>query len=501
MAKLVWNRPGENVFQTGVDQGVLYPMDRAGVPWNGLVAVEQSSDGGDLESFYFDGIKYFDMVSGEDFKATVEAFTYPPEFDPCLGEVEIIPGMSMASQFRQTFGLAWRTKLGNDLDGQDAAYKIHMVWNATAAPSSRRYQTLNDSPELANFNFEIKAVPTLPGMDLNDPFSDPADWVWPAGFGMAGWPMGPDGNTPVPGWRATSYVMVRSDQFNPDDLKLLEDKLFGTLDTLPFLPTQLDVAKLLTGIDTGFNYPFDPGDIDPGGGGGGGEPVYEIRRVQADAFSGAPGSAYTPPTDPHGGDYVAYIDPQGGPVVQAGDGQLFFPEYIEGTLSRFLWRSYSGTPAYDYASVCGYEVTFTPVSNAWQDLSIEAKMVLGNFQVTMGIKKNRLETVVASPGGPFFGEYELPYANIDTTAWLTMKLLPNGNWSLGYAGGTNIVEGNFGSAVSKTLGDPDHTYRGSMYLDNSWDGYVDYSTDPATVTGAVSGMRIKDFYFWVDEPI
>jgi hypothetical protein len=275
VAKLEWDKTGKKFFETGIDHGVLYPNNGPGVPWNGLISIEEQVSGGETEAYYFDGIKYFDDVAVEDFQASLRAFTYPDEFAACEGSTTIVPGFVAEYQTRQTFGLAWRTRAGNDVDGVEHGSQIHIVYNATAAPSSKAYETLSDSPTPVEFEWTINAVPPLPGQGLGNSGGDPnvdfLDWMWPPGYGMPGWPKGPDGNTLVDGWWAMPYVVIDEQDVVPDIYISLVDRLNGTPETLPYLPSPLDLVNLLNGFDIP-DAPLDPNyvPVDPGGGDGGG---------------------------------------------------------------------------------------------------------------------------------------------------------------------------------------------------------------------------------------
>lgn len=164
MAKLVWDAVGERFFETGVDHGVLYVRDNTGayptgVAWNGLTTVTESPSGAESNPQYADNMKYLNLVSAEEFGATIEAFTYPDEFGACDGTAEPEPGLLLGQQSRKTFGLCYRTKIGNDVDGQDAGYKLHLVYGALAAPSEKAYATVNDSPEAITFSWELTTSP------------------------------------------------------------------------------------------------------------------------------------------------------------------------------------------------------------------------------------------------------------------------------------------------------------------------------------------------------
>ena len=163
MAKLTWDDTGTRFYETGVDQGVLYVRDSngaypLGVPWNGLINVTESPEGAEPNAQYADNMKYVNIQSTEEFKATIEAFTYPEEFAECDGSAQPKPGAFIGQQERKTFGLVYRTKIGNDLT-QEAGYKLHIVWGAVAAPSEKAYATINDSPEPTTFSWEITTTP------------------------------------------------------------------------------------------------------------------------------------------------------------------------------------------------------------------------------------------------------------------------------------------------------------------------------------------------------
>src|SRR3982751_3135533 len=152
MTKLLWDKTGERTYETGVDHGVLYEIDEAGeyssgVSWNGLTTVTESPTGAEATPTYADNIKYLNLISVETFEGTVEAYTYPDEFAQCDGSESPTPGVAVGQQTRKTFGLSYRTRLGNDIEGTDFGYKLHLIYGATAAPSEKAYATINDSPE------------------------------------------------------------------------------------------------------------------------------------------------------------------------------------------------------------------------------------------------------------------------------------------------------------------------------------------------------------------
>lgn len=164
MAKLVWDKSGERLYETGVKQGVLYPQDTAGtypkgVAWNGLTAVTETPSGAETTALYADDIKYVNLISAEELGGTIEAYMYPDEFAECDGSVALTPGMYIGQQDRKTFGLCYRTTLGNDTDSNNHGYKLHIIYGALAAPSEKAYATINDSPEVITFSWEFKTTP------------------------------------------------------------------------------------------------------------------------------------------------------------------------------------------------------------------------------------------------------------------------------------------------------------------------------------------------------
>jgi hypothetical protein len=196
MAKLTWDTTGDRFFETGLDRGVLYVMKDGkygtGVAWNGLTSVSESPEGAELTELWADGIKYANMRSAEDMKATVEAYTYPEEFEACDGTASLVPGVTVGQQKRATFALCYRTLVGNDQDGTDHGYKIHIIYGATVSPSQKQYQTVNDSPEAITFSWEMSTTPVN-----------------------------------VTGMKTTALVVIDSTKVSSDSLKKIEDKLYG----------------------------------------------------------------------------------------------------------------------------------------------------------------------------------------------------------------------------------------------------------------------------------
>lgn len=171
--KLVWDKTGERLYETGVDHGVLYPIQTGGVynkgvAWNGLSAVSESPSGAEASPIYADNIKYLNLMSAEEFGATIEAYMYPDEFAECDGSVEVVPGMFAGQQSRKTFGLSYRTILGNDVDNNDYGYKLHLIYGALAAPSEKGYSTINDSPEPITLSWEISTTPVAINTVIDD---------------------------------------------------------------------------------------------------------------------------------------------------------------------------------------------------------------------------------------------------------------------------------------------------------------------------------------------
>lgn len=162
--KLVWDKTGEHFYETGVKNGVLYPMSASGtypkgIAWNGLTAITESPSGAEATALYADDIKYLNLMSNEEFGATVEAYTYPDEFAECDGSASLTEGVYIGQQARKTFGLCYRTTLGNDAKGNDYGYKLHIIYGAMASPSEKAYSTINDSPDAITFSWELSTTP------------------------------------------------------------------------------------------------------------------------------------------------------------------------------------------------------------------------------------------------------------------------------------------------------------------------------------------------------
>lgn len=171
MSKIVWDQDSKRLYETGVDHGVLYPKTKdgkyeGGVPWNGLTGVTESPSGAEPTALYADNIKYLNIKSAEEFGCTIECYTYPPEFKACNGEAELAVGISVGQQTRKPFGFCYRTILGNDSEGNDYGYKLHLVYGCEASPSEKSFETVNDSPNAITFSYEVTTTPVSVGNGL-----------------------------------------------------------------------------------------------------------------------------------------------------------------------------------------------------------------------------------------------------------------------------------------------------------------------------------------------
>lgn len=218
MAAITWDATGERLFETGVDHGVLYPISSSGtydngVAWNGLSAITESPSGAEATAVWADNIKYVNLLSAEEFGATVEAYTYPDEFAICDGTAELVDGVIVGQQARKVFGLCYRTKIGNDVDGNDHGYKLHIIYGAQASPSEKAYSTINDSPEAISFSWELTTTPVN-----------------------------------VTGMNATSYLVIDSTKCDAEKLTALEKILYGSAepDAAPRLPLPDEIKTLMT---------------------------------------------------------------------------------------------------------------------------------------------------------------------------------------------------------------------------------------------------------------
>lgn len=215
MAKLVWNEAGKRLYETGVDRGVLYVSNGSGgynkgVVWNGLVSVNESPSGAEATPLYAGNVKYVELMSNEEFGASIEAYTYPEEFEQCDGSAELADGITIGQQPRKSFGLCYRTKIGNDTAGDEHGYKIHLIYGAKAAPTEKSYTTINDSPEAITFSWEITTTPIE-----------------------------------VAGHKPTATLTIDSTKVSPTTLAAIENKLYGDTATEATLPTPAEILALI----------------------------------------------------------------------------------------------------------------------------------------------------------------------------------------------------------------------------------------------------------------
>lgn len=213
--RLTWDNVGEKQYETGVDQGVLYPVSSTGkydkgIAWNGLTAVNESPSGAEPTNLYADNVKYISIYSAEEFGCTIEAYTYPSEFEACDGSAEISDGVVVGQQARQPFGLSYRTLIGDDVKGQNAGYKLHLIYGATASPSEKNFQTINDSPEAITFSWECKTTPV-----------------------------------PVEGLKPSATVTIDSRKLSAKALKAIEDALYGTKEKAAWLPLPNELKAII----------------------------------------------------------------------------------------------------------------------------------------------------------------------------------------------------------------------------------------------------------------
>ena len=221
MSRITWDQSGERIYETGVKQGVLYPQASGGtyptgVAWNGLTAVTESPSGAEATALYADDIKYINLMSTEEFGATIEAYTYPDEFAQCDGSAALTEGVVIGQQARKAFGLCYRTTVGNDVDGNDYGYKLHIIYGALASPSEKAYATINDSPEAITFSWEITTTPVS-----------------------------------VKGFKPTATIAIDSTKVDKEKLKSLEDILYGTESDGPRLPLPDEIATLMGAVAAG----------------------------------------------------------------------------------------------------------------------------------------------------------------------------------------------------------------------------------------------------------
>ena len=218
MSRITWDNTGERYYETGVKMGVLYPIQTGGayskgIAWNGLTAITESPSGAEATPMYADDIKYLNLISNEEFGATIEAYTYPDEFAECDGSAALANGVMIGQQKRKTFGLCYRTTVGNDTNGTDFGYKLHLIYGCLASPSERAYATINDSPEAITFSWEVTTTPVS-----------------------------------VKGFKPTSQITIDSTKVDPAKLASLEDILYGAEigGDGPRLPLPDEIAELMS---------------------------------------------------------------------------------------------------------------------------------------------------------------------------------------------------------------------------------------------------------------
>lgn len=216
MAELIWDKAGDRVYETGVDHGVLYlPVTggtyEGGVAWNGLVSVSESPSGAEASAVYADNIKYLNLTSAEEFGATIEAYTYPDEFGQCDGTASPAMGLMIGQQRRKSFGLSYRTLVGNDLEGTEYGYKLHLIYGANAAPTAKAYSTVNDSPEAITFSWELTTTPVN-----------------------------------VPGHKPSATMTIDSTKTTPEKMQALEAILYGSESEEARLPMPEEIIDLFS---------------------------------------------------------------------------------------------------------------------------------------------------------------------------------------------------------------------------------------------------------------
>lgn len=216
MSRLTWDNTGERLFETGVKNGVLYPIQAdgkytKGVAWNGLISVTESPSGAEATALYADDIKYVNLLSNEEFGATIEAYTYPDEFAECDGSGTLAEGVLLGQQKRKVFGLCYRTTIGNDVDGNDHGYKLHLVYGCLAAPSEKAYSTINDNPDAITFSWEVTTTPVN-----------------------------------VTGFKPTSQITIDSTKVAEEKMTAIEALLYGSEAKEPSLPLPDELAAVLS---------------------------------------------------------------------------------------------------------------------------------------------------------------------------------------------------------------------------------------------------------------
>lgn len=219
MSKIIWDDTGDRLYETGVEQVVLYPMGTdgkyaKGVAWNGVTNITESPSGAESNPLYADNIKYLDLRSVEEFGASIEAYTYPDEFAACDGSAELLPGVKLGQQTRKTFGLSYKTKIGNDVDAENHGYKLHIVYGAKASPSEKAYATINDSPEAVTFSWEVTTTPVK-----------------------------------VEGFKPTAHIELDSTKVSAARMAAIEALLYGTEEKEASLPLPSEIKAALEAVN------------------------------------------------------------------------------------------------------------------------------------------------------------------------------------------------------------------------------------------------------------
>lgn len=312
MSKIVWDAIGEHKYETGVDHGVLYPINEStnqydnGVAWNGLTSVSETPSGAESNPQYADNIKYLDLLSAETFGATIACFTYPKEWEECDGSKSPIEGLQLYQQARKTFGLSYRTKIGNDLN-PDLGYKLHLVYGAKAQPSERAYNTVNESPEALNFSYTISTTPV-----------------------------------DVPGYKPTSLITIDSTKYTSDEAKArltaLENILYGT-DSTPGTPAVYDVDTAAAfdptkeyyteagGVYTKFDIFEETSDVSFQSGVDYYEKNGDVYTITADTVMDSSKTYYVVKTKSSGTDYYTLTTPEV-PATDATNPRLPLPAEV-----------------------------------------------------------------------------------------------------------------------------------------------------------------------------
>lgn len=226
MSKIKWDQTGERLYETGVEQGVLYPMlsgaYQTGVAWNGLINVTESPEGGEPTALYADNKKYLNLMSTEEAKLNIEAYTYPDEFEPCNGSVEVAPGVYVAQQDRESFGFSYKTLIGNDTEYTSHGYKLHLAYGCLASPSEKAHGTVNENPEAGTFSWDVSTTPVEIATLINGKKLKP-----------------------------TATLTIDSTKTDADKLAALEALLYGSEDKEPTLPTPDEVIALVGAVAAG----------------------------------------------------------------------------------------------------------------------------------------------------------------------------------------------------------------------------------------------------------